>query len=999
MKKQLFTLLLCGALYPLAAAPANALVASPGRTADVTYAPHLVKGRDYYYLLKDTWYSLKGVKDEKFVREAGLLSVKWNIKWSDYSPARVMFLRDLKINNHKAFTLKYVPEEDDTKIYNPNHLLDADMQSATAVSASIAGVRNRFAPVETALVIRFKRPQPVQTVSLAYGKNRNKGIGKVRFFNGSAELVPASVKNENGTLTAAFRNTGNCSDIRIVCTSATPKFTLEDFAPEIRSRLENYPFTTHLMRPVPFGIMPGNVDRAAAEKLLSKYQDTHLGICFAEWDSQGFFQSYNENNRLFKETVAQFGEKPRTREELLSKMTAVWKWHKNIFFDSIWGMSGAFGTIHYGTEWGGTAAGLELTNHTSTIPHRTLMRYTAGAGRQYNKPWVLYLAYYMGKFSPDSTRVAPPKDAKNWVSGPDAGVSPSFTRRVFLTGYFMGANYQSFEAQPWGQAEKKGDTVVLNNNGKVLKEFYDFVTSPAGKRGSWYTPILLAIDFRHGMIRDGAVWSWGDTLVPQTKGDIMGKHFIRAIDPWDGNRAAWHTPPYSPNMHNSTLGDIFSTEIGNPPSGKFPKFENYAVVVLPDEINITPALRAKLENYVSNGGTLVINSIHQKNLPPAMMTAKILPKTVEDDGLIIPKYTPVKTRPVLKTAKKNIIAVKQQYGLGHVIMTLPAYFRGKDLEQPSKYITQLLEKLQKEVLPFQIKGDCQFIISRLANDHWKVAVINNKGVIKNPWDGGEKTDGKYTANITLTLPQNAQIDAIYRPVKLTKSAKTVRFALAPGEVTVLEIKNAKLENKSAMPLIAEWKLDGSKGIAHVGNLHERMYDMKYATLPSGKKVYQVSNPKSAVTNRYNPGFELLRGTFSLWAAPDFSAKLTDRGGYPIAGRYFRIQFHRKEWLFTIHDAITLRGPKAVDGRFDHIVFTWNESECRFFVNGKEYTDNGVPLKTFHNIWNGNFDIGTLGRGRRTFGGKISDVKLFSKDLTPAEIKKLYEESAGEFRNK
>ena len=124
MKKQLLTLLLAGAVLPLAAAPSNALVASPGRTADVAYTPHLVKGKDYHYLLKDTWFSLNGVKDEKFVKEAGLLGVKWNYKWSDYNPARVMFLRDIKINGHKSFTLKYDPVEDDTKIYNPDHLLD-----------------------------------------------------------------------------------------------------------------------------------------------------------------------------------------------------------------------------------------------------------------------------------------------------------------------------------------------------------------------------------------------------------------------------------------------------------------------------------------------------------------------------------------------------------------------------------------------------------------------------------------------------------------------------------------------------------------------------------------------------------------------------------------------------------------------------------------------------------------------------------------------------------
>ena len=997
MKKTIIFLFL-GTIVSLSAAPnPNTLVATPGRTAEVEYAPHIIKGRDYWYLLKGIWHSLNGVKDEKFVKDSGMLSVKWQFKWENNNPARVLFLRDLKINNNKAFSLEFQSGEADTKVYNPNHLLDASMQSATAVSGSIAKVQNRFAPVETTLSIRFKRAVPLSSIALAYGKGRNKGIGKVRYFSGEKELIPVSSKDENGVLRTTFRNTGKLSEMKIVCSSAVPQLIFEDFEAEFRDRLLKYPFVSHLMRPVPYGLSADNIHRASANKILQKYKDSHMGINFAEWDSQAFFQSLNEGNRLFKETIAQFGAKPDSREGFFNYMSRFWNWHKSIFFDKIWGMSGAFGTVHYGTEWGGKVAGLELTNHTSTIPHRTLLRYTAGAGRQYNKPWLLYLAYYLGKFSPNSTRVMPPKDSKGWGEGPDAGISPSFSRRIFLSGYFMGANFQSFEAEPWGQAEKKGNTVVLNENGKVLKEFYDFVSSPAGKRGSWYTPILLAVDTHHGMIRDGEVWTWSGVKTAQTPGDLMGKHFNRAIDYWDGNRAAWDTPPYSHNMHNSTLGDIFSTELANPPSGKFPRFENYAVVILPDEIKFTPALRDKLESYVSQGGTLVINSIHQKHLPRAMMSAILLPQTVEEDGLVIPKYRPVKTRPALKTAKKNTFAVKQKYGLGNVIMTLPAYFTGKDKEQPSKYITMLLERLQKEVLPFQIKGDCQFIISRLAKDHWKVAVINNKGVRKNPWERKEQYDNKYTSNITITLPQGAQVSSIYRPKKLVRGTKQVRFALPPGEVTVLEIKNVKLENPSSLPLIARWKLDGTKGTALTGNLHERQFDMKYAVLPNGKKVYDVSNPLSAVSNRYNPGFDLKSGTFTLWAAPDFAAKLSDRGGYAIAGRYFRVPFYRGEWGFNIHDAISLRGPKAQNGRFDHIAITWNASECRFFVNGKEYTDNGVPLKTYLNIWDGNFDIGTLRRGRRTFGGKISDVRLYSRDLTPAEIQKLYGESVKEYR--
>ena len=992
MKKTILFSMFAGICLPLAAAPDNTFVASPARSADVSFPRPVVKGQDYWYLMKEIWHTLDGVREEPFIKNSGTLGVKWKLQWENNHPARVLFLRDLKINNNHSFALQFVPAEDDTKVYNPAFLLDGSMQSAAAVSGSIAKVRQRFAPVSTALNITFKRPTPLSTVALAYGKGKNKGVVQLRFFSGSKELKAASLQNANGVLRATFSNTGKISDLKILCTSAPPKLIAQNFDTQYPERLAKYPFVTHFMRPVPYGLTPQNIDQASARKLLQKYQDTFVGITFAEWDSQAFFQSLNESNRLFKETVAQFGDKPDTREGFCDYMNRFWNWHRHIFFDRIWGMSGAFGTVHYGMEWGGKVAGLELTNHTSTIPHRTLLRYTASAGRQYNKPWLLYLAYYLSKFSPDSTRVAPPKDTTNWGSGPGAGISPSFARRVFLSGYFMGATYQSFEAEPWGQAEKKGNTVVLNEQGKVLKEFYEFTRSPAGKRGSWYTPILLAVDFHHGMIRDGNVWSWSGVQTPQTKGDLMGKHFNRAIDPYNGNRAAWHTPPYDHNMHNSPLGDIFSTQIGNPPSGKFPVFEKYAVVILPDDIKINAALRAKLESYVSSGGTLVINQIHQKNLPPKMMTAKILPQTVIEDGLIIPKYRPVKARPILRTKGKNTIAVKQKYGLGHVIMTLPPYFLGKDKEQPSPYITLLLEKLQKEVMPFQIKGDCQFIISCLANDHWKVAVINNKGVKKNPWDAGEEHDKKYTSQITVTLPENAQVSCIYHPKKLTRSGKNLRFALPPGEVTVLEIKGIKMQNRAAMPLLAQWKLDGSKGKAFIGTLRERMYDMKYTALPSGKKVYQVTNPKSAVTNNYNPGFDLNKGTFTFWAAPNYAARLSDRGGYPIAGRFFRVQFYRKHWVFTIHDAISITGPGTKDNRFDHIAFTWNESECRFFVNGTEYTIDGVPLKTYLNIWNGSFDIGTLGRGRRTFGGKISDVTLYAKDLSPAEIQKLYEES-------
>ena len=1041
MKPSIF-LLTAGLMLNLAGTESN-LVSDPGRTAAVERKPIQVMDRDYWYLLRTIWHELDGVKDETFVKEAGTHYVKWGISWKNRRPPRVMYLRNLKVYGAEGsrtravdFTLAVEKVEPDTKIYHPEFLSDNDPSTVCAVSGSIASAAKRYTPVKASLYLRFESRISIRRIILNYGAGTCREIGKVAFFCNGKEIPAQSLRMEKGTLTAIFKNLPPSNRITILCSSANPTAVLKDFPQDMQERLLARPFDSHLMRPVPFGLSCENFDRKPSEKILKKYDRSHIGIEFAEWDSQAFFQALNPKGRLYPETVGFFGNPPSDRNAFVRYMQNFWNWHREIFFNRIWGLSGGTALAHYGMEWGGKVAGLELTNHTSTIPHRTLMRYTAGAGRQYGRPWHLYLAYYLGKLAPDSRRPMPPNDL-NWGVGPNAGISPSFARRVFLSGYFMGCTYQSFESEPWGQAEKKNGTVVLNANGKVLKEFYEWTHSPAGKRGDWYTPILLTADYRHGMIRgDGKVWSkWGSPEIEQTRGDRMATHFNRAIDYYDGQLKAWDIPPYSHNMHNSPLGDIFDTQLGNPPSGILPRFELYAVVILQDAIRINPDLKAKLSEYVSGGGTLVINAVHQSSLPPEMMTAEVLAEKTADSGLKIPRVKLNSAREAFRTDAGNVLAVSQNYGKGKVIMTLPEYFTGNDPEQPNLYVGRLLEALQREVLPFQVKGDCQFIISRLGADRWKLALINNKGVLKKPLDQQEKFDPRYEARIELRTNGPAEVESVYRKRELEKIPSGFRLTLPPGEVTVLEIRGIGMkpaltgpirvavkdrqagrkpaEFHPAQPapasenrpprtnegssLLGEWKLDGTPGKVKRGRLKEQSFEIRHAALPSGRKVYDASAPGTAVSIRYNPGFPLNAGTFEFWAAPDFKAKLSDRGGYPLAGRFFRIVFCKGRWSFNALDSVTMQGPAAKPGQWDHLAFTWDGSECRFYVNGQEYTDHGVPIKIFLPIWNDMFDIGTLGRGRRTFGGKISAVKLYSGALPPEEIRKLYLQSKNEYR--
>lgn len=993
--------LIAGILFSMTLGARESWVADPARGSKVEREKIEFMGKGFWYLLEPQWNQLPGVNTEKFVRESGIWRAKWDMTRKNGNPPRVLLLRDLKVYAENegrteavSANIEVKPVESGTKIYHPENLPDGNSDTLCAVSGSIADPRKRFQPVGAEITVKFKKPTTLKRLLLSYGDKDNPEIGNVKFIINGEELKNVSTKRENGVLSALFGDAPRAETLSILCESAPFLIQLEDFPPELSEQLLRRPFVSHLMRPVPFGLTPENFERKESEKVLGKYDKSHIGIMFAEWDSQAFFQSWNPRNMFFNELNEFFGPEPRNREDSEKCLHRFWNWHKSIFFDRIWGMSGAVGFPQYGMEWGGRVAGLELTNHTSTIPHRTLLRYTAGAGRQYGKPWLLYLAYYLGKFSPNSTRGTPDPKSRQWTEGPDAGIAPSFSLRVFMTGYFMGMNFLSFEAQPWGQSEKTADGGIrLNENGKVLKEFYEWTQSPAGTRGDWYTPILLLVDYHHGMMRrDGKIWGHE---ISMEKGDLMGEHFRRAIDYCDGQSAAWNTPPYSHNMHNSPLGDIFDTAFGNPPSGTYPDFAEYPVVILTDDIRINPELSSRLEKYVIGGGTLVMNSIHQKAFPAGMMPTKILENTVPEDGLVIPKVNLNGCTVIMKSQKGLPFALKYRYGNGNVIMTLPEYLLGTDKEQPTPYIAKMLESLQREVMPFHVEGDVQFIVSRIDAAHWKLALINNKGVLKEPWERKEKTDPAYTAGVTVTLPAGASVSEVYRGSTLRKDKEKVSLEVPPGEVRVLDIRNAPMSSENLLPLIGEWKLDGTAGKT-VGKAREKYFDVRYVKTSSGKTVYDASLPKTGIQVEYNPGFPLVSGTFEFWAAPDLNYKLSDRGGYPLASRFFRVTMNNRNWGLNVFDSMSLRGPRAEHDAWTHLAFTWDGSECRFFVNGTEYTSHGVPLKVFLPIWNNTFEIGTLGRGRRTFGGKISEVKLYSKALSSEEIKKIYDTGKSQF---
>jgi hypothetical protein len=137
----------------------------------------------------------------------------------------------------------------------------------------------------------------------------------------------------------------------------------------------------------------------------------------------------------------------------------------------------------------------------------------------------------------------------------------------------------------------------------------------------------------------------------------------------------------------------------------------------------------------------------------------------------------------------------------------------------------------------------------------------------------------------------------------------------------------------------------------------------------------------------------------------------DDGGYAKAKRNFGCLFYIK---FIIYErditfvvggdprmqlTFRLAAPKPENGEWVHIAGTQDGIFARFYINGElmkqsigEVVTNGhlLPFGQVKSPWRFGltYPWGKSGRYR----GYVDDVRLYSKALSPEELKKLYEES-------
>jgi len=484
---------------------------------------------------------------------------------------------------------------------------------------------------------------------------------------------------------------------------------------------------------------------------------------------------------------------------------------------------------HYDMEWGSCLCCTELTPAVGMYPIQLAL--TRGAARQYQKPWEIYIAHYFGNWNTRNYST-PGRGLSRCYSkygrGPDAGPSVSLEKRVNFLTYLSGANIMTAEGTPFLSDLDADGKIELSPWGEGIQEWLNLVKR-LPDRGVTYTPIAIMLDYRHGWQprRPKANYNsrtWG--ILPYREEDFMVNGFMYTV--WRLNPERYIDQPGFALCNadeEHPWSDIFDVIVPNFPENilSHQTLSDYRVSFAIGGFHIAENFAHQLKEYVKGGGTLVLNVSQVKESPLGedFLGAKIERGTAFSTGI---KYLEedkriggiaFDTQQVRATTAKviaedddnNPLILVNSYGKGTVILTTPPYLL--DFERKMLPLTSyLLSRLTKEVLPFQIKGDIEYILNRNGKG-WVVGLINNNGVYKkcdmrNPeWQQNASAyfngiynptivDETKTSEVLITYPGYvSEARELVRDfpvaVNLSRKSSEMQINVPPGEVRVIQL--------------------------------------------------------------------------------------------------------------------------------------------------------------------------------------------------------------------
>jgi hypothetical protein len=458
-------------------------------------------------------------------------------------------------------------------------------------------------------------------------------------------------------------------------------------------------------------------------------------------------------------------------------------------------------------QWGVNLLGME----TAAVMPMTGMRiaFTRGAARQFGGAFLYYHAPNFGDTATTFTKVqnfAGPDFFYHSRYGPTMGPSLSWYRKSYYLYYMAGASAIYLE-QGGDQFFKPGPgdhPFQLNPLGRITDEFIRFAEKHPD-RGAPYTPVALLLDPAHGFeMTDYPHWPFEVSQID--RGDrALRELFGVAYFPGlvvEGEPAIADRQPFVSGI----FGDIFDVLTAAEVQGSRSKLEGllpaYRAVVVGGRIEWSAEWIQRLNDYVRNGGTLVLNAAQLKNLPEQLAGVRATNATVEADsarcqatgeenqdlGGQLFQYQKVELKGAtafMSAPNGDPLVTVNKIGKGSVVFAALPDLLGVD-ERITPFAAHLLAHVFADATPLKVTGDVEYLINRAANG-WVVTLLNNNGVFKTQ-QGMAQVDRN--AYVTVTIgPEIVSAKEWISESDLRVDAGSVSVRIAPGGVAIVELKS------------------------------------------------------------------------------------------------------------------------------------------------------------------------------------------------------------------
>ena len=580
---------------------------------------------------------------------------------------------------------------------------------------------------------------------------------------------------------------------------------------------EGSPFLRYLRETkAPFAILinygAAKVEPAAWQLLNSEFKDQFLG--FISGESVGYVWEYapaelkitpSMSRRELLEAHRQFYSNAIARKWRETFQTETGPlWDKLIPAQSTSSTSFA----HALTQWGVNLLGME----TAAVMPMTGMRiaFTRGAARQFGGAFVYYHAPNFGDTATTFTKqqnFAGPDFFYHSRYGPTMGPSLSWYRKNYYLYYMSGASAIYLE-QGQDQFFKPGPgdhPFQLNPLGRITDEFMQFAEKHPD-RGTPYTPVAFLLDPAHGFeMTDYPHWPFEVSQID--RGDrALRELFGVAYYPGlvvEGEPAIADRQPFIAGV----FGDIFDVLTAADVQGSRSKLQtllpSYRAVVVGGRIDWSNEWVARLNDYVRNGGTVVVNAAQIKKLPEQFLGVRLLNDTGEAHNAVclapgdeteylkgqIFRYEKVELKgatALITVPSGGPIVTVNKVGKGSVVFVAVPDLLGED-ERMTPFAAHMLAHVFADAAPLKVVGDVEYLINRTA-DGWVVTLLNNNGVFKTQ-QGMAHVDRSAFVTVTISGQQIQAAREWTSETALKPVNGTVTIQIAPGSLAIVSVSS------------------------------------------------------------------------------------------------------------------------------------------------------------------------------------------------------------------